>query len=102
MKMVVGVCAMVGLSCGFPVMADSWQENALFNPSGNQLLAERSGRVTIYHNLTDAEVQRAMNQHFPRIQAMMFTGTIVTNDSGKPLLDEATGEPLVEDDGCDD
>ena len=34
------------------------------------------------------------------IAAMIFTGVVVTDAEGRPLQDPATGEPVVEEDGC--
>jgi len=85
-----------------PVQAtDSWQEQMLFAPTLAQLELEQSrDRIMIYHGLTDALVARAMDQQFERIQHMMFTGTVVTDEQGEAVMDPATGKPQVEDDGC--
>ena len=72
----------------------------LFNPAPGALEAEKRGRVHIYSDLYDTDVRRAMDQAFERIESMMFVRTIVTDDDEAPALDEATGEVLVEDDGC--
>ena len=79
----------------------AWQTNALFHPSPRQLEAEHNGRVMIYHRLADTEVAKAMDTQFDRIESMMFTGTVVTDDGGEPLRNKDTGEEVVEDDGCD-
>jgi hypothetical protein len=81
--------------------ADSWQENLLFSPTPAQLEVEQSrNRIMIYHGLKDVQVAEAMDQHFDRIEHMMFTGTVVTDGQGEALIDEKTGEARVEDDGC--
>ena len=81
--------------------ADSWQEKLLFNPTPAQLETEQKrDRIMIYHGLKDVQVTSAMEDQFDRIEHMMFTGTVVTDSRGETLIDEETGETVVEDDGC--
>jgi hypothetical protein len=79
---------------------NSWQMANLFEPTPAQIEREHKQHVMIYHGLKDIDVNRAMDQHFDRIEAMMFTGTIVTDAAGEPLRDPGTDEVVVEDDGC--
>lgn len=80
--------------------AASWQEKMLFKPSVSQLQLEKRGRVMIYDGMTNAQVARAMDTQFDRIDSMMFVRTIATDSEGKILRDEETGDVVVEDDGC--
>jgi hypothetical protein len=82
--------------------ADSWQEKMLFNPSPAQLQVENERqRIMIYEGLTDMQVANAMEQQFGRVEHMMFTGTVITDDRGDAVIDPESGEPMVENDGCD-
>ena len=101
-----GLSAMVmGLVCSsisVDVYAyDDWQMERLFNPSQEALASEASGSIFIYDGLTDKVAERAMDENFQRIEAMMFVRTVVTDDAAEPLHDEETGDVIIEDDGCD-
>lgn len=78
-----------------------WQLRRLFAPTTREVERESKGRVFIYHRLPDTAVARALDEQFDRVDAMMFTGVIITNSEGKEVRDPDTGDPLVEDDGCD-
>lgn len=81
--------------------ADSWQDKLLFSPTPAQLEMEESrDRIMIYEGLKDVQVAEAMDSQFDRIEHMMFTGTVVTDDQGEVLIDEETGNAVIEDDGC--
>lgn len=85
---------LVSVLVSVPVVAgaeDSFQMNALFYPSQAQQEAEARGRVMIYDGLDEADVERALDEQFDRIEHMMFTRTRHTG------LD---GSVIVEDDGC--
>ena len=80
---------------------DNWQNNRLFSPSPANLKAEAQGAVFIYDGLTDVTVKQAIDQHFDRMQNMMFTRTVITDENGDPLIDPITGDKLIENDGCE-
>ena len=73
----------------------------MFEPSNSLLRAEEKGRIIIVTSATDAQVGEFMDKQFNRIDNMKFASTIVTNDKGDVAYDENTGEPQVENDGCD-
>lgn len=77
-----------------------WQRKRLFQPTERQLRAEEKNKVFIYNGLKDVEVDRAMDQHFDRIQTMMLANVIVTDAKGRPKRNPKTGTVLTEDDGC--
>ena len=81
---------------------DSYQQNALFQPSNGQLTRESQGLVYIYDGLTDKTVNKAMDVQPDRIKSMMFVNTKITDKSGNLLRDAETDEILVEDDDDDD
>ena len=72
----------------------------LFHPDREVLLGEKNGSVFIYDGIKDKQVDMAMDQQFDRIESMMFTRVVITDESGNALRDPSTGEVLVQDDGC--
>ncbi len=85
-----------------PVFAvERWQTNLLLNPTPRQLELENKGRVNIYDGLKDTEVDRALDTQFDRIQSMMFVRTVITGNDGEALIDQETGNKVLEDDDCD-
>ncbi len=94
------VLVLSGMSKSVNADPGSWQLAQLFEPTAAQIKAESRGRVMIYHGLTDTIVSRALDQQFDRLETMMFTGTILTDEEGRPRLDPVTREVMVEDDGC--
>jgi len=54
----------------------------------------------IYSRLKDTDVQRALDEQFDRIESMMFTSVVVTNNHGDPQINQKTGGFIIEDDGC--
>lgn len=79
--------------------ADKWQMNRLFEPTDNQRQKENQGQIMIYDSLRDTTVKQALDNNFERIENMMFTRVVITDEDGQPKTDEA-GNQVVEDDGC--
>jgi hypothetical protein len=76
---------LVSVLVSVPVVAgadDIFQMNALFNPSQALQKAEARGRVMIYDGLDEADVERALDEQFERIEHMMFTRTRHTGPDG--------------------
>jgi hypothetical protein len=80
---------------------DDWQVERLLTPTWAQQTQDARLKVFIYDGLTDRTVERAMDEQFARIDAMMFTRVVVTDTQGAPVKDPETGEVVVEEDGCD-
>ena len=86
---------LTGMLLTFSTLAgaeDGFQHKVLFSPTSSQLKAEARGRIMIYDGLDNAEVERAFDEQFDRIEHMMFVRTRHT---------ETDGEVSYEDDGCD-
>jgi len=93
-RVLVGMLAVV-LLVPFSTPAgadDAYQYKVLFSPGSSQLKAEARGRVMIYDGLEDAEVERAFDEQFDRVEHMMFVRTRHA---------EPDGEVSYADDGCD-
>jgi hypothetical protein len=71
-----------------------WQMRLLMAPTESQQVAEQRGRVFIYDSLTLGQVDAALDQHFDRIQNMMFVRIHHLPPTG-------VGPAEVEDDGCE-
>lgn len=79
--------------------ADKWQMNRLFEPTTNQRKKETQGEIMIYDGLRDSTIKKALDKNFERIENMMFTRVVVTDEHDQPKLDVA-GNAITEDDGC--
>ncbi len=84
-----------------PLSADSWQMKRLFRPTQSDLGSELKGRVMIYDGVMDKTVARALREQFHRVDAMMFTHVVVTDEDGTARRDADTGSVVYENDGCD-
>ncbi|MDH5445929.1 MAG: hypothetical protein OEY52_10250 [Gammaproteobacteria bacterium] len=78
----------------------NWQLKRLFRPSEQQLQAEQNGFIFIYDGIKSNDVEKVMQEQFHRLDSMMFTGIIITNEDGEPVIDPKTGLAMREDDGC--
>ena len=71
-----------------------WQKKQLLAPDESTVKYEKEKqKVFIYEGLTVADVEKALDQHFDRVEHMMFVGTVLPPTSA--------GVPQTEDDGCE-
>ena len=80
---------------------EAWQLGLINNPDDYMLKREAMGFVFIYDRLLDSQVDEILDNHFNRIDSMMFTRVKVTDSKGDVQIDPETGDELTEDDGCD-
>jgi hypothetical protein len=76
------------------------EKRRLFEPTEAEVNAEAAGRIYIYEGLSGADIARAMDEEFERVENMMFIRIKKTDENGEVMTDPDTGEALVEDDGC--
>ena len=95
-------CAASLLSCSVLAHADGdspvalsldYQHRRLLAPSPAERIAENRGAIYIYDSLEAKDVNAALDEHFDRIQNMMFVRTRHRPTGGGPAE--------VEDDGCE-
>ncbi|MCG6898032.1 MAG: hypothetical protein LJE61_09185 [Thiocapsa sp.] len=72
----------------------------LFEPTPAELRQEGAGRIYIYEGLTEADIARAMDSEFERVESMMFIRIPVTDGQGEVVKDPDTGQTQYYDDGC--
>ncbi len=72
----------------------------LFEPTPAELRAEQSGRIYIYDGLQTADVARALDEEFDRVESMMFVRTKKTENPRPEAKASATGSSGSDDDGC--
>ncbi|KAA6187799.1 hypothetical protein F2Q65_00720 [Thiohalocapsa marina] len=86
-----------------PTIADELRDiqlRRLLEPTQAELAQEDKGRIYIYEALTHQDIDRAMDEEFERIDAMMFIRVPKTDASGKVKKDPHSGKVITEDDGC--
>jgi hypothetical protein len=76
------------------------QMRRLFEPTPAERAQERNGRIYIYESLTQDDIEHAMDAEFDRVESMMFIRVPKTDESGKVMRDQDSGEVITEDDGC--
>ena len=86
------VACVLWSAVGWASQSGEWQLAMLQEPSPAQLKMEKRGRVFIYDQLHESNVELAMNTQFERIEHMMFVRTQQTTQDG---------ETEIADDGCD-
>jgi len=55
--------------------SEEWQQRRLFTPSPNELQREAAGRIFIYDGMMEADLDRALDDQFQRLESMMFIRT---------------------------
>ena len=76
------LASLVWSGLGWASQSGDWQLEMLQEPSPAQLKMEKRGRVFIYDQLHDRDVELAMNTQFERIERMMFVRTQQTTQDG--------------------
>ncbi|MCB1802169.1 MAG: hypothetical protein KDI82_10825 [Gammaproteobacteria bacterium] len=92
-RRMAAVLLAIGTSASVAASGD-WQLQRLMEPSAAQRAQEIRGSVVIYDGLDAGLVAQAMDEHFDRIQNMMFVRIHHLPPSG-------AGGAVIEDDGCD-
>ncbi|KPJ92579.1 MAG: hypothetical protein AMJ55_09565 [Gammaproteobacteria bacterium SG8_15] len=75
-----------------------FQIDQLMEPSEEQLKLEQDGYVFIYDGLKDSDIQLALDKYQDRMGSMMFINVVWTDETGKPLVDPYSGQPVTDDD----
>ncbi len=70
----------------------NFQMKTMYEPASYVLKREARGAVTISVGFTSQEVDQAMDEHYDRIENMMFTRMVISDDAGGSF---------IADDGCD-
>lgn len=75
-----------------------FQKDQLMDPSEEQLKQEQDGYVFIYDGLKESDIQLALDRYQDRMGSMMFINVVWTDETGKPVVDPYTGQPVIDDD----
>lgn len=57
------------------VGSEQWQQRRLFTPTLSELQQEAAGRIFIYDGMMEADLDRALDNQFQRLDSMMFIRT---------------------------
>jgi len=86
------VCTVAGILAGYVLIhqahadgaasAAQWQLQLLMEPAAQQVRVEDKGRIVIYDGLKSSDIDQALDQHFDRIQNMMFIRTQIPVAAG--------------------
>lgn len=72
--------------------ASEYDRQLLHHPPASLLAREDRGEVTIYERVYAADIERAMDEQFERVDKMMFVHTLQREPDGS----------IEEEDDCDD
>jgi len=97
---VAGLTLVAVTGTAFAVDVSEIERRRLFEPTQAELQQEAAGRIYIYDGLSDADIARAMDDEFFRVENMMFIRVRKTDKNGAPMTDPDTGIPVFQDDGC--
>jgi hypothetical protein len=100
MKALLAMTLMATLGLASAADVSEIEKRRLFQPTQAELQEEAAGRIYIYDGLTQADIERAMDEEFNRVESMMFIRVKKSDEQGKVVKDPETGYALVEDDGC--
>jgi hypothetical protein len=100
MKLLVILALLVPMGAVSAADISEIEKRRLFEPTDAEIDAEAAGRIYIYEGLSEADIDRAMDEEFERVENMMFIRVKKTDQNGEVIKDPETGEALVEDDGC--
>jgi hypothetical protein len=100
MKVLLSMTLMATVGVASAADVSEIEKRRLFQPTQAELQEEAAGRIYIYDGLTHADIERAMDEEFHRVESMMFIRVKKTDERGKVVKNPETGDALVEDDGC--
>ena len=95
-------CLVLYSLCSLTFAGDMYEieKRRLFSPTTAERASQDRGQVYIYDGLRDVDIGRAIDEHFGRVEHMMFIRVKITDDRGKPAKDPSTGAAVINDDDC--